>query len=105
VLSDRAFRKVSAQDQNVLREGLETMSSELNRRARTDNRQAREALAKQGVTFISPTPETEKRWEEVAAEARRTLLGKQDYDRELITEMERILDEYRERDQTPVPDN
>jgi TRAP-type C4-dicarboxylate transport system substrate-binding protein len=104
VLSDRAFRKLGAEDQKVVREELEAMSSALNRRARTDNQQAREALAKQGVTFVTPTPETEKRWEQVADEARQELIGRQHYDRNLITEMERILDEYRERDQTAVPE-
>jgi TRAP-type C4-dicarboxylate transport system substrate-binding protein len=104
VLSDRAFRKLGAEDQKVVREELEAMSSALNRRARTDNQQAREALAKQGVTFVTPTPETEKRWEQVADEARQELIGRQHYDRDLITEMERILDEYRERDQTAVPE-
>lgn len=104
VLSDRAFRKLGAEDQKVVREELEAMSSALNRRARTDNQQAREALAKQGVTFVTPTPETEKRWEQVADEARQDLIGRQQYDRDLITEMERILDEYRERDQTAVPE-
>ncbi len=104
VLSDRAFRKLGAEDQKVVREELEAMSSALNRRARTDNQQAREALAKQGVTFVTPTPETEKRWEQVADEARQELIGRQHYDRDLITEMERILEEYRERDQTAVPE-
>lgn len=104
VLSDRAFRKLGAEDQKVVREELEAMSSALNRRARTDNQQAREALAKQGVTFVTPTPETEKRWEQVADEARQDLIGRQQYDRDLITEMERILEEYRERDQTAVPE-
>ncbi len=104
VLSDRAFRKLGAEDQKVVREELEAMSSALNRRARTDNQQAREALAKQGVTFVTPTPETEERWEQVADEARKELIGRQHYDRDLITEMERILDEYRERDQTAVPE-
>ena len=103
VLSDRAFQKLGPQDQKMVREGLEGLSSELNRRSRTDNREAREALAKQGVTFVSPTPETEKRWEEVAAEARRTLIKRQGYDPQLITEMERILGEYREQATTGQP--
>jgi len=105
VLSEAAFRKISPQDQSVVREALETMSSELNQRSRTDNQQAREALAKQGVTFVNPTPETEERWEEVAAEARQTLIGRQDYDRELVSEMERILDAYRGRQKSTLSDD
>lgn len=105
LLSDRAFRKLGAEDQEVVREALEKMSSELNRRARTDNRDAREALVKQGVTFVEPTPETEERWEAVAAEARQALVKRQEYDRELIAEMERLLEEYRGRDHAPLPDS
>jgi len=105
VLSEAAFRRISPQDQSVVREALETMSSELNQRSRTDNQQAREALAKQGVTFVNPTPETEERWEEVAAEARQTLIGRQDYDRELVSEMERILDAYRGQQKSTLSDD
>ena len=105
VLSEAAFRRISPQDQFVVREALETMSSKLNQRSRTDNQQAREALAKQGVTFVNPTPETEERWEEVAAEARQTLIGRQDYDRELVSEMERILDDYRRRQKSTLSDD
>jgi TRAP-type C4-dicarboxylate transport system substrate-binding protein len=104
VLSDAAFQKIRLQDQTVVREALETMSSELNRRSRTDNEQAREALARQGVTFVSPTPETEQRWEKVAAEARQTLIEGQAYDSELVDEMERILDDFRQRKQTALSD-
>lgn len=103
VLSDRAFGMIGDQDKGIVREVLDAMSSDLNRRARTDNQEAREALVKQGVTFVTPTPETKERWEEVAAEARQTLIERQHYDPDLIAEMDRILEEYRAREGTASP--
>jgi TRAP-type C4-dicarboxylate transport system substrate-binding protein len=97
VLSDKAYRKMSPQDRDVVRDVLGSMSRDLDRRMRMDNEQAREALAKQGVQFVVPTPETERRWAEVAADARGKLIREQQYDRELIGEMERLLEEFRGR--------
>ena len=95
VISDKAFQKIGADDRRIVGEVLTASSKELDRRTRIDNERAREALVKQGVTFISPTPETEQRWEEVATDARKTLMREQGYDRGLIDEMVRLLSEFR----------
>jgi len=97
VLSERGFAKIGADDQPVVRESLISMAAEMDRRARIDNQQAREALSKQGVTFVDPTPETEARWAEAAAEATRLLIQRQQYDRGLLDDIDRLLEDYRSR--------
>jgi TRAP-type C4-dicarboxylate transport system substrate-binding protein len=97
VLTERALEQIGDVDRVVVREVLVGLASELDRRTRTDNEQAREALQRQGVTFVTPTPETEARWEEVAAEATELLIERQDYDREILAELRRLLEEYRAR--------
>ena len=95
VLSQRAWSKIGSDDQIVVGEELRAMSSELDRRSRLDNRDAREALAKQGVTFLVPAEATVGRWREIAVDATRELAGQGRYDDDLIEEIERLLDEYR----------
>ncbi len=97
VLTERALRQIGDADRQVVREVLGGLAAELDRRTRTDTEQAREALRRQGVTFVTPTPETEARWEEVAAEATELLIQRQNYDRDLLAELRRLLDEYRAR--------
>jgi TRAP-type C4-dicarboxylate transport system substrate-binding protein len=99
VLSKRGFEKIGAEDREVVREALTAMATEMDRRARIDNEQAREALTKQGVTFVDPTPETELRWAEAAAEATRQLIESEEYDRELLGEVDRLLEDHRSRSQ------
>jgi TRAP-type C4-dicarboxylate transport system substrate-binding protein len=98
VLGKRAFAKISPQDQIVVRELLGGMIVELDRHSRTDNQEAREALVKQGVAFLNPTEETRQRWAEVAVEATRLLIERQDYDPELLGTVQRLLEEYRSAD-------
>jgi len=95
VLSQRAWSKIGSDDQIVVGEELRVMSSELDRRSRLDNRDAREALAKQGVTFLVPTEATVGRWQEIAVDATRELAGQGRYDDDLLEEIQRLLDEYR----------
>ncbi len=97
ILSDSAFERLDEADQVIVREVLSDLSNRLDHRARDDNRDAREALAKQGVTFVSPTDAARVRWAEVAAEATRTLIERNDYDRGLLDQINRLLEELRAR--------
>jgi len=102
LLGDRAFRGVSPEDQIVVREVLAEVSATLNRGSRQDNLRAREALVKQGVSFVSPTQEARVRWREVAAEATNELAKEQRYDPELLSELQEYLQRYR-AEQSSVP--
>ncbi len=60
---------MSAEDQEIVREVLGRANRELNATSRSDNAEAREALAGQGVEFVDPTDETRAKWNEIAAVA------------------------------------
>ena len=89
------MRRMSEPDRAVVREVLTATMAELDRGAREDNEQARQALARQGVTFIAPNDETQRRWRSVAAEATATLVGRQRYDREFLAEIQKVLENHR----------
>ncbi len=95
VVTEESLRRMSEADRAVVREVLTATMSGLDRGAREDNEQARQALARQGVTFIAPNDETQRRWRSVAAEATSTLVGRQRYDRTFLAEIQKVLENHR----------
>jgi len=95
VVTRESMQRMSEPDREVVREVLTGAMAELDRGAREDNEQARQALTRQGVTFIQPNDETQRRWSDVAAKATQTLVGRQRYDRALLGEIQKVLEERR----------
>jgi TRAP-type C4-dicarboxylate transport system substrate-binding protein len=82
-------------DQAIVREVLGRANQILDANSRSDNKEAREALAGQGVIFVDPTDETRARWEQIAAAASKKLIARRAYDRALLAEIEKLLETYR----------
>lgn len=66
VLDRRAFDRISAADQLIVREIMGRVIKEIDQRSREDNLQAAEVLKNQGIEFLQPT-------QEAADELRRTI--------------------------------
>lgn len=88
VLSDKAWSKLTTDDQKVVDDILSRMTQTLNRRAREDNEGARRALEKQGVETLVPSAETERQWEELAKRSSRRLVEQLGLNREFLAEIE-----------------
>ncbi len=95
VASEKAFNKISPEDQAVVREVMGRAMDTLDAQARSDTAQALVALEKQGVQMVEPTPETRERWYEMASEATASLIGSQSYDPALISGINSVLETYR----------
>ena len=95
VISAKAFNRISGDDQEIVREVMGRAIKELDETSRSDNEEARQALAKQGVQFVDPTPETWAKWEEVAAEATARLVAQRDYDPATVAMVENLVNAYR----------
>jgi len=95
VFSREAMERLSPPDREVVREVLTETISGLDRRARQDTEQARQALVRQGVTFVEPNEEMRRRWANVAAEATQTLIGEQRYERGMVGEIQAALEQHR----------
>jgi TRAP-type C4-dicarboxylate transport system substrate-binding protein len=95
VVSAKAFGRMSAEDQQIVREVMGRANRELDATSRSDNAEAREALAGQGVEFVDPTTETRAKWEEIAAVATRKLVAQRDYDPATVAMVEKLVKAYR----------
>jgi TRAP-type C4-dicarboxylate transport system substrate-binding protein len=95
VVSAAAFNRISAEDQETVREVMGRANRTLDETSRTDNEEARKALAGQGVEFVDPTPETFSRWEEIAAAATKKLVAQRNYDPATMRMIEGLVKEYR----------
>lgn len=95
VVAERAFGRVEPADQAVVREILTRTIRTIDERSWADHRGALQALGAQGIEIIAPSPETEARWEEVAAGVRSELLDRLDIDPGLYGEVSAYLEELR----------
>jgi TRAP-type C4-dicarboxylate transport system substrate-binding protein len=94
-ISDRAWSKMTADDQEIVNEVLERMTRALDRRARQDNEGSRDALAKQGVTGVTPSAETARQWEGVARRSSGRLVKLLGLNQGLLAEIEAVLADHR----------
>jgi TRAP-type C4-dicarboxylate transport system substrate-binding protein len=94
-ISEKTLAGMSPADRKVVSEVLTAASIDLDRRTRADDKEARAALAKQGVTFVDPTEETLAEWDVIAANATKKLVGERGYDPKLYAEIDQLLAQYR----------
>jgi TRAP-type C4-dicarboxylate transport system substrate-binding protein len=98
VISSEAFDRMSPGDQKIVREVMGRANRLLDETSRSDNQEAREALAAQGVEFVDPPDETRAKWDEIAARATDKLIAERGYDPAILAEIEALLDDYRTRE-------
>ena len=95
MITEKSFMSASPADREIVREVLERASKALDSRTRADNEEAREALIKQGVTFVAPSDEARVQWREIAARATDELIAKRGYDPVVVARIQRLLAEIR----------
>jgi TRAP-type C4-dicarboxylate transport system substrate-binding protein len=100
VISAKAFNRISAEDQELVREVMARAIETLDQTSRSDNEEARQALADQGVEFVDPTTETRAKWEEIAADASKKLIEQRDYDPATVAMVENLVKAYRSQQQS-----
>lgn len=99
VVDQRAFSKISASDQKIVREVMGATFHRIDVQNRLDNNRARVALSAQGIEFVQFQPETLRQIREVASEVRRDFTSSAQFRPDLVETMTRLLDEYRSQEQ------
>jgi len=96
VVSRKAFNKLEAADQKTVREIFGEVSSRLDERTRTDNIQARKALVKQGMQFVTVEDADLGQWHQVGVDATNALRKQGEVPSELIETAQGHLEAFRQ---------
>ncbi len=92
----KVFDKLSPGDQRILRETVAASAARLDAESRGGERNAKEALRNQGIEFVTASSEVElQRWHDISAQALVKLRGMGRYSETMISEILRLLEEYR----------
>jgi len=95
-IDKKAFSKLQPEDQAVLREVVAAAGERLDRGNRTGEDNARQALAKQGIEFVSASSNEEvERWRHISQEAETLLRAKNIYSEDMIEAIRKYLEEFR----------
>ncbi len=105
VLDKRAFTKISAEDQAIVLEVMETVMNKLNELNRRDDAQARLALQNQGIQFLSVNAQELHRWEDIAERSIKALGEKGVYTQRMYGLLSLYIKEFRDRNPAPGGSN
>ena len=96
----KALDRLDPADQAVVREVIGRVFAHLDELNQRDDRQALEALKRQGIQFVDPSPEEVARWQDIARQAEETLGAQGAYSPATLQTLRGYLAEYRngERD-------
>jgi TRAP-type C4-dicarboxylate transport system substrate-binding protein len=95
LIDGKAFAKVSAADQAVMREVLERLNGELSRQTRADNERAFKALAKQGVERVTPSADDMAPWQASVAKAMERLAQQKVFSADALKTLRRHVADFR----------
>ena len=91
IIDNKAFRRLSTDDQAVVRQVMEAVFRRLNRQNRSDDAAARRTLKAQGITFVEPSADSRQREVEIRMEAERRLLKEHILSPALLQKLEDTL--------------
>jgi TRAP-type C4-dicarboxylate transport system substrate-binding protein len=94
-LQRKAFERLSAEDQAVLRTVLSETFAAIGARNRADHEQAMAALKAQGLRFLAPSPEARAEWVAAAATARQEMIDSGAVSAERYAALQAALRAYR----------
>jgi TRAP-type C4-dicarboxylate transport system substrate-binding protein len=97
ILKQRAFNKLAAKDQLIVREVMQNVFRNIDQQNRRDNVAAFAALRKQDIQFLRPSPAQTAEWRKYAAAARARLAEKGKLGRQIVEQIETLLAEYRQQ--------
>lgn len=97
LLQDKALKRVSEPDRQVLQESLEKAITKINAQIRKDNQEARKALAQQGIELVTPSDTQMDQWQESVVEATDQLAAEGVFSKERLELLRKTLREYRSR--------
>ncbi len=97
IIEKNAFNKLSKQDQQIMREVMDRVFTEIDKQNRIDNKSAFAAIQNQGIELIKPGPEQLQEWRRYAKDAIKQLIKSGTISKQIVQTVEQHLDEFRAR--------
>ena len=94
-LDARSFRQLSEEDQQIVRDVMTDVVQRLDRQARADNAQAREAMENMGIEFVPVDPADVSEWRATIAGTMPQMIRRNIVDARFYDQLQGLLDEYR----------
>lgn len=94
-ISKKHFARVSAADQVVVTEILESSFQQMDAESRADNLKAFEAIQQQGIKLVNPSPEQMKEWKQYAQKATVELTESGEISQAIVDKLQAAVAEYR----------
>lgn len=94
-VNKKAFDKIAAEDQSIVRDVMAKTFAQINAQNRIDNERAREALLNQGIKFVEMSNEILDDWKNTAHSAIQTLIQEKLVNPEVYKKLQGILNTYR----------
>ena len=95
VINKKAFSKISAADQQIVREVMENIYVRIDRANRTDNEAASQAMASAGIEFVDSPDEVITQWRNVASVLINEMQQDGEISAELYGRLQSLLEQYR----------
>jgi len=95
LIDSRAFSRLSAEDQQVVREVMEGIYRKFDQNGVMDNREALQALLDGGMELASPDVSEVDEWRRIVNKSHHKLASNGVFDITLLDRMQNLLDEYR----------
>lgn len=100
VVSERAFKKVNAADQAVVKAAVKAAFARMDKSNYLDDQKARKALQESGIEFIRMSNADKLKWQELAGKSTDALSSKNVFPQELLDEVQKRLSAFRSTDKT-----
>jgi TRAP-type C4-dicarboxylate transport system substrate-binding protein len=97
LFDQKTFRRIAPRDQGIVRGVIEEGFRELNKQNRSDNENAKQALRKQGITFVHPSPEDLDNLNAIATRATQRLAAAKIYTPAVLEMLQKYLNAARKK--------
>lgn len=95
IIDKKAFAKLSTQDQQIMRDVMGRVFSDIDQQNRSDNKSAFGAIQSQGIETIKPDPDQLEEWRGYAEAARLQLIKSGKISNEIIQTVDQHLSDFR----------
>lgn len=94
-VQQKAFSKLTAEDQEIVRQEMGKVFERMDKINRADDRAAQAALSNQGITFVKPRAGEVERWRQIAEQAVDDMVEQSVMSRDIVSQVRSHLQSFR----------